>query len=120
MPNEAISVLLIVLEKGCTSYLLSCRSIINELFKVEKESHVAKLIKDVLDKNGASEANKNLFRQLGGCISLEVIKKPGCMGIIICVTVRSHNKFITHLIQTPYKVTSYSPLKIPWCILIFV
>ena len=33
MPNEAISVLLIVLEKGCTSDLLSCKSIINELFK---------------------------------------------------------------------------------------
>ena len=33
MPNEAISVLLTVLEKGWTSDLLSCKSIINELFK---------------------------------------------------------------------------------------
>ena len=60
MPNEAISVLLIVLEKGCTSDLFSCRSIINELFKVEKESDVAKLIKDVLDKNGASFASSQV------------------------------------------------------------
>ena len=78
-------------------------------FKVEKESDAAKLIKDLLDKNGASLVSsqvdtevwrriKILFRQLGGCISLEIIKKPGCMGIIICVTVRSHNKFITHMI----------------------
>ena len=60
MPNEAMSVLLTVLEKGCTSELLSCRSITNEFLKLAKESDAAKLIKDLWDKTGASLASREV------------------------------------------------------------
>jgi len=66
MPNEAKSILLALLEKGCTPDLFFCSSIINDPFREWEEHDATQLIKALLDRKTASLAS--------GKVDIEVLE----------------------------------------------
>jgi len=59
MPNEAKSILLTVLQKGCTPDLFSCSSIINDLFKEGEEQDATELIKNFVGKKSCFSCKRS-------------------------------------------------------------